>query len=48
MDLSSAHGPFIFGSYALTIVVLLLLCWWVIREDRKVQQQLKKLISDEA
>jgi heme exporter protein CcmD len=46
MDMSSAHTPYIIASYSLVIIVFISLTYWVLREDRKVRQQLAKLKSD--
>ena len=48
MDMSSVHMPYIIASYALGFFVFFLLTCWVLKEDRKVRQQLATLKSDAA
>jgi preprotein translocase subunit YajC len=48
MDFSSVHVPYVLASYALAAVVFFLLFYWTIRQDRKIQHALEKLVSDAA
>lgn len=48
MDLASPHVPYVLGAFIFAVLVFGLLAFWSIREDRRVERELKKWKSNEA